>query len=132
MQKKCVLPAATKDSWNNKTMPEKNVIIPMDEWIPAELMGLVRYGFIPQGLEDHWFVYCDESSIRFFRSWSGDCIFVGRFTDEDGGSRITELQVNRDPSQYTGTDDDSDVAMFLALVTGLYGGNADNYWKKVK
>ena len=45
--------------------------------------------------------------------------------------RITELMINRDPEQYTYTDDKHDIALFMALLTEDYGGDASVYWKKV-
>ena len=43
----------------------------MNERISAEAMQEVRYGHIPEAMEDHWFMYCDESTIRYHRSWKG-------------------------------------------------------------
>lgn len=47
---------ATKDTWNVEPMPEKRVVIPLDETIPSDAMRVVKYGHIPDAMEDHWFM----------------------------------------------------------------------------
>ena len=121
---------ATKDSWKTLPMPEKKKVIPLDITIPSAAMDIVRYGHIPEAMEDHWFMYCDDTTIRYYRSWTGICIFVARYEDDGSQCRISELQVNSDPDQYRGKGDEKDVALFLALLTEEYGGNARIFWKK--
>ena len=121
---------ATKESWKIKPMPEKNVTIPMNVTIPREAMQVVKYGHIPDAMEDHWFMYCDESTIRYYRSWTGSCIYIAKYVEEGDKCTITELQVNRDPAQYSNTDNDDDIALFLALLTEEFGGDASGYWDK--
>ena len=121
---------ATKDSWKILPMPEKNTVIPLNITIPSEAMDIVKYGHIPEAMEDHWFMYCDETTIRYYRSWSGICIFVAKYVDDGSQCKITELQVNREPDQYKGKDDEKDMALFMALLTEEYGGNAKEFWEK--
>lgn len=121
---------ATKDSWKTEPMPEKNVLIPMNVTIPHEAMQVVKYGHIPEAMEDHWFMYCDESTIRYYRSWTGICIFVAKYVEEEDKCTITELQVNRDPEQYRSKDNGHDISLFMALLTEEYGGDASIYWDK--
>lgn len=121
---------ATKDSWKTLPMPDNNTVIPMDLTIPSAAMRIVKFGHIPDAMEDHWFMYCDETTIRYYRSWTGICIFVARYVIDGELCRITELQVNRDPVQYGSTDDEHDKALFMALLTEEYGGDATQYWDK--
>lgn len=121
---------ATKDSWNIEPMPEKHTTIPMDESIPSAAMHIVKYGHIPDAMEDHWFMYCDETTIRYYRSWTGFCIYVAKYEDDGKTCRITDLTVNRELEQYSCTDDKHDVALFMALLTEEYGGDASEYWQK--
>ena len=122
---------ATKDTWDIEPMPEKHTTIPMEVSIPSAAMRVVKYGHIPEAMEDHWFMYCDETAIRYYRSWTGFCIYIARYIDDGETCRITELTVNREPEQYTCTDDEHDVALFMALLTEEYEGDASGYWKKV-
>ena len=93
-------------------------------------MSIVKYGHIPEAMEDHWFMYCDENTIRYYRSWTGICVYAAKYEDNGTICRITELTVNRDPEQYGCTDNEHDVALFMALLTEEYGGDANEYWKK--
>lgn len=121
---------ATKDSWKTEFMPEKNVLISMKVTFPREVMQVVKYGHIPDAMEDHWFMYCDESTIRYYRSWTGFCIFIAKYVEEGDKYTITELQVNRDPDQYRCKDNDHDVSLFMALLAEEHGGDASKYWDK--
>ena len=112
-------------------MPEKHVVIPLDVPLPHEAMRIVKYGHIPEAMEDHWFMYCDESAIRYYRSWTGICIFIAKYVEEGDDCRITELQVNRDPEEYDSEDTTHDIALFMALLTEEYGGDAEEWWRKV-
>ena len=122
---------ATKDSWKTLPMPECNITIPMDVTISREAMAVVKMGHIPSAMEDHWFMYCDESSIRYYRSWTGICIFVAKYEECGEQYKITELTVNREQGQYQSSDKEHDVALFLALLTEEFGGDASEFWKIV-
>lgn len=121
---------ATEDTWTTMPMPEKCTTIQLDERIPSIAMSIVKYGHIPEAMEDHWFMYCDENTIRYYRSWTGICVYAAKYEDNGTICRITELTVNRDPEQYGCTDNEHDVALFMALLTEEYGGDASEYWKK--
>ena len=122
---------AIKSSWKVMPMPDKNTVIPLNVTLPSDVMHIIKYGHIPEAMEDHWFMYCDETTIRYYRSWTGVCIYVAKYEDDGETCRITELMVNREPEQYTCTDDKHDIALFMALLTEEYGGDASVYWKKV-
>ncbi len=121
---------ATKDSWKNLPMPDKNTVIPLNVTIPSDAMRIIEYGHIPEAMEDHWFMYCDGNTIRYYRSWTGFCIYVAKYEDDGKQCRITELQVNRDSEQYSNLNDEKDKALFMALLTDEYGGNAEKYWEQ--
>ena len=92
-------------------------------------MSIVKMGHIPDAMEDHWFMYCDDDTIRYYRSWTGFCIFIAKYKEVDGGYLITELEVNRDPSQYTSDDIVNDKANFLGLLVDEFGGDSSSYWE---
>ena len=120
---------ATKDSWKVLPMPEKKTVIPLNVTIPNDAMHIIKYGHIPEAMEDHWFMYCDKDTIRYYRSWTGICIFEAKYEEYGGDYRITDLSVNRDPEQYGSTDIKKDTNLFMALLTEEYGGDAKWYWK---
>ena len=122
---------ATKDSWKTLPMPESNTTIPMNVTISSEDMAVVKMGHIPSAMEDHWFMYCDENTIRYYCSWTGICIFVAKYERCGEQYRITELTVNREQEQYGCTDNEHDVALFLVLLTEEFGGDASEFWRIV-
>lgn len=122
---------ATKDSWKTLPMPEKNVVIPTDITIPDAAIRIVKYGHIPDAMEDHWFMYCDETTIRYYRSWTGFCIFEAKYVELGDVCRITELKINREPSQYGSKGNKKDAYLFMALLTEEFGGDAGEFWKMV-
>lgn len=121
---------ATKDSWKIQPMPDKNTVVTLNVTIPADAMRIVRYGHIPEAMEDHWFMYCDEDTIRYYRSWSGFCIFEAKYEKYGGDFRITDLRVNRDPEQCSNSDIRKDASLFMALLTEEFGGDAKAFWKQ--
>lgn len=121
---------ATKYTWKTIPMPEEHVTIPTDIVIPAKAMEIVRQGHIPDAMEDHWFMYCDEDTIRYYRSWTGICIYEAKYKIDGEFCEITELTANREKGEYGETDEEKDVALFMALLTEEYGGDASEYWSK--
>ena len=73
---------ATKDSWTIMPMPEQHTTIPVGVILPENAMECVKYGHIPDAMEDHWFMYCDDNTIRYYRSWTGFCIYVAKYEDD--------------------------------------------------
>lgn len=118
---------ATADSWT--TLPlEQFVTVPQDFYLTGRQMEVVRMGHIPDAMEDHWFMYCDDSTIRYYRSWTGICFAVASYEKSGDGYRITELRINNDPLQHELNDVDAAVALFYALLVSEYGGYSAPYW----
>lgn len=106
----------TSKSWKIKDMPIERGYITINRIIPFEDMKLIFQGFKPSGMGDKWFMYCDEYSIRIYRSWSGDCIFIGYFETFKSDFIITQLAVNQNRLQYNRKSDDKEVALFFNLL----------------
>ncbi len=121
---------ATKDSWKTMPMPDKHVVFPANVTIPKEKMAIIKYGHIPEAMEDHWFMYCDEDTIHYHRSWTGLCIFEAKYEACAEGYKITELAINRDPEQFSNTDDEKCAYLFMALLANECGADSNDYWDK--
>ena len=112
---------AVKDDWSNLPMPEQSTSIEINKEFTKKEMDNIRVGFIPQQMEEKWFIYYDQSDnkLHFLRSWTGMCIFILQFvekTDQEGSFIATTAEVNRDPSQYKCSDDDRDRETLLAVL----------------
>lgn len=119
---------ATADSWKTKPL-DVYVTVAQDFYLTDEQMAVIRYGHIPDAMEDHWFMYCDENTIRYYRSWTGICFAQATYEPSGDGFRITELRINNNPKEYQLNDVDAAVALFYGLLISEYGGNSSPYWK---
>lgn len=119
---------ATADSWQTRAL-DKFVTIPQDFYLTAQQMDVIRRGHIPDGMEDHWFMYCDDRAIRYYRSWTGICFAEAFYEKRDDEYHITEIRINNNGNEYELTDVDAAVALFYGLLVSEYGGNASPYWK---
>ena len=100
-------------------MPSKRVDVALDiELNPFEAY-LIQRGFIPQQMESKWFIYCKDKSIVFRRSWTKFAVYEIGFEVRGNGVCLQRLVINRDPDQYTSTDDGYDKKLALSLLTSF-------------
>jgi hypothetical protein len=85
-------------------------------------MASIRLGSIPQQMEDKWFLYFADDRLFFLRSWTGYCVYVAHFRPAEKGTTLANAEVNRDPDQYTETDDSLDARMIPFLIDALLLG----------
>lgn len=126
------IPKKTKtadgDSWKTLSMPEERIAIKINLTnIPEQAMNLIRKGHIPRAMGDHWFMYCDDDTIRYFRSWTGFCIYEAKYKKNGDGYMITSLTVNRNPVQYGGTNYEKDLYLFICLLISDAGGDVAKF-----
>lgn len=79
---------------------------------------LIRKGFIPDSMDDKWFIYFDpvRFELRMHRSWTGFCIYALRFREDSEGVEISESWVNRKSKQYSSTDTRYDAEVASGLI----------------
>ena len=80
---------------------------------------IISMGLIPQEMEDKWFIYYEAPWLYLHRSWTGYCIYKVRFDVRDEIVATAETLVNRDPAQYTETDDRRDTGILGRLIDSL-------------
>lgn len=111
---------ATSRSWNDlQPLPDKSVTLALDFQLDAQQAARLRQGFVPVVQEEKWFAYFENGVLYQHRSWTGICIDEVHFITEGEGLRATHAKVNRDPEQYTETDDARDVARIAQMVRDL-------------
>ena len=97
-------------------MPEQHVVLRVNRvYAPGE-MEHIRRGVLPKVMEDKWFIFYENDTLYMHRSWTGVCVYQADFVEDEGGAKVSRLLVNRDPQQYTNTDDDFDARQFVFLV----------------
>lgn len=110
---------ATRADWTAAPLPERRATLAVERhYSPAE-MARIRRGFVPREMEDKWFAYVEGDILHLHRSWTGIQIYEVTFVASEGGYAIAKAEANRDPSQYTQTDDAADARFLLDLIHGL-------------
>ena len=110
---------AVRSDWKTRNLPRRKTTLRLDRRFSPEEMARIRQGVIPEAQEDKWFIYWKDDALFFHRSWTGICIYVARFTAEGTAWRMVRADVNRDPGQYTETDDEQDVNLISSLIDML-------------
>ena len=103
--------------------------VPLNFILSNEDLEIIRRGHIPEVQEDHWFMYCDEQYIRYYRSWTGACAFEAHYEISENGYRIDNLKMNRALSEFGVNGDDAGVALFQYLLIAETGGNSELAWQ---
>ena len=105
--------------WKEHPLPEERTTVGFDRPFNEEEMASIHLGSIAQQMEDKWFLYFADDQLFFLRSWTGYCVYVAHFHATDDGALLVTADINRDPEQYTETDDAFDAQMVLYLIDTL-------------
>lgn len=121
------LEKADSRSW--ATHPMRNFVkLEQDHYINATEMERLSYGHVPDAMEDHWFMYCDEQAIRYYRSWTGIPVYEAYYSKCGKGFKITEIRINNTPGEYMPCNLDASIALFYALMISDFGGYSAPYY----
>ncbi len=104
---------ATKDDWNVEPMPKKNLKFTIKRKFSEEEINRIKKGHIPYDMDDRWFNYYEDGKGYYYRSWTGNCIFIVEFNFKTNKHVVT---VNRDENQYNNTDLDEDIELINSLI----------------
>lgn len=115
---------ARKQDHLNMPMPECRRKLPLHRIFNAAEGALILKGFIPDSMDDRWFIFFDptRSELQMHRSWTGFCIYSLKLQTQGDGYEISEAWVNRDPEQYIGNDIEEDAEIALQLIDVLLLG----------
>ncbi|MDX1495711.1 MAG: hypothetical protein R3253_16700 [Longimicrobiales bacterium] len=93
--------------------------IPYEDRFTEEEVRRLRLGLVPQEMEEKWFVYCEDDTLYFHRSWTGYCLYTLRVEPSGDGWLAAEARVATNPEQYRRSTDDYECAMLRVLVRDL-------------
>ena len=79
-------------------------------------MENLKKGYIPQTMEEHWFMYCDDISINYYRSWTGIQIFKGHYKLIDGEYVIYAIDINKNKNEYNPETLENAINLFKDLI----------------
>ena len=121
---------AKSTSWKTEPMPQTDISrIKVNISVTEEDMLIIRKGHIPEAMEDHWFMYCDDEYIRYFRSWTGTCAFEAHFHKKEKLYIIDEIIINHALVEFGVNGDEAGAALFLYLLIAEVGGDAMAAWQ---
>lgn len=112
-----------KSDWKTIDMPEKTEKFLLEKKLTNEDINILQNGFLPQEMEDKWFVYCDNNRLYIHRSWTGFCIYIVSFASDQYHH---EVIVNRDVNQYKETNIHRDQLNLTILLNSLTGHKKEN------
>jgi hypothetical protein len=99
-------------------MPPARTLLPFARSFSREEYLEMAEGFLPAQMEDKWFIYCEDNTFYFHRSWTGHCIFTMELEQTPEGYRPAAVFANRDPNQYTQEDESRDCVTLNCLIDG--------------
>lgn len=116
---------ALPTDWQTAPMPNEKVELDYQRAFSAQEFEQIRQGFIPLEMEDKWFIYCDNHTLNFHRSWTGHHIFqVTLVVQPDNSCTTTRLTINRNQQQYKQDNNNYDIATVDFLINRLLLGKA--------
>jgi hypothetical protein len=90
---------ATRVMWKTTTMPRKKAHVPLQRTFTKTEFAKLKKGFVPQSMDDRWFIFFEKDWLYFHRSWTGRCIFKVRLRNHKAGYQVAEAWVNQNPAQ---------------------------------
>lgn len=115
---------ATKADWKIQDMPKECESFQFARKFSAKELQNLRYGNIPQEMEDKWFWYMEGNTLYAHRSWTGFCIYIVEINEATGIHKVT---VNRNKDQYTCTSVQEDIEELNELLNWWGQSNYDYY-----
>lgn len=116
---------AEKNDWKTVEMPLETETFKMDMQLKEEEYKALQNGFIPQQMEDKWFLYFENDTLYIHRSWTGYCIYIIEFSKEH---RIERVTVNRNMEQYKNTDREEDISTITILIKAHGRASKQDYF----
>lgn len=107
---------ASRDSWQTKRMPDRKRRLQLERSFSLREYDRLRYGYVPQEMEDKWFIFLEDNWLNFHRSWTGICIYRVRLDRVKDRYECLEAWANRDPREYSMTNDAYDASLLEFLI----------------
>ncbi len=107
-----------------KPMPARRGFLPYEDFFTEEESEDILTTVLPEVMEDKWIVLQNDCTLDFHRSWTGFHVYSVE-TEYDpvrGGAYVVRTWVNREPEQYSCTNDMLDVARVRWLLRTMVLG----------
>ena len=110
---------AKKTDWKTEPMPKEHIVLSFLHQFSVKEYEKLQQGFVPDQMEDKWFIYFEDNKLYCHRSWIGFCIYIVEFEVGEKSSQIVKVIVNRDKNQYSERDDKWDLETVVYLINLL-------------
>jgi len=117
----------TAADWPTNALPPQRVTLSLNRRYSLQEIQRLQRGLVPEEMEDKWFIYWENDTLNFHRSWTGNCIYRVRFVPDGDAYRMIAAEVNRDPEQYRETDDEMDARLIVYLIDVLLLGRSADF-----
>lgn len=112
---------ATKETWKNIPIDNPKQI-EIDLFFTDNQFSQLTQGFIPQQMEDKWFIYYDNEWLYIHRSWTGYGIYKAQLHQTTNGFSIQAFWAERNPEKHNYEYDQTDIEQFTRLIARLLLG----------
>ncbi|WP_276483987.1 ADP-ribosylglycohydrolase family protein [Paraflavitalea pollutisoli] len=103
---------ATATDRKRHPLPAETATLPFRRTFTATEIEQIEQGFIPQQMEDKWFMYYQDGQLNLYRSWTGFHIYqVTIEPGDDNNYQVTKVLANRNPQQYNMQDNEHDAQL---------------------
>lgn len=119
--------AAKSTDWTLLPFPDEVKELSFQREFPERQMRNIKLGFLPKQMEDKWFVYYENDTLNFHRSWSGIHIYQISFAVSGGQGKVIKALVNRNAGQYKEQDDKFDALLLSFLIDRFLLGKNTPY-----
>ena len=110
---------ADRNSWEIKPLPPQRAKLGVKRSFTEDEYNNLAKGLVPEVMEDKWFIFMENETLYFHRSWTGVCVYQVHLDDQ---RRVVEAWANRDPQQYGISDDEYDGKLLCFLIDNLLLG----------
>lgn len=108
-----------KEDWKTNELPADTASWQQQRSLNTAEYEMVKAGFIPRDMDDRWFIYEEDNWLFFHRSWTGNCIYKAKLEQQGDVYVITTVVANRDKTQCTVTDNETDAENLSLLINQL-------------
>ncbi len=115
---------AQRSDWDNEPIKMPQDIPPPARIWTDEEMERIRRGYIPQIMDEKWFIFVEDDRLYAHRSWTGYGVYEATFAPVEGGYVIESAAITGDDSIYRRSSNEDDSQILEMIIVGhLTGGS---------
>jgi hypothetical protein len=111
------------EDWAITGMPDTYAEAYVDRHLSEIEYHALIQGFSPRDMDDRWLMYLKDDWLYLHRSWTGFCIFKVKLQSIGNEFRLTNLQINRNYTQYKSTNIEADKNELNSVLNTLIAMN---------